>query len=44
MASGDQSASSPVDPARTEAGATKKLETVIVFLVTWEKPIPKVSH
>lgn len=44
MASGDQSASSPVDPARTEAGATKKLETVIVFLVTWEKPVPKFVH
>lgn len=44
MASGDHSASSPVDAARMEVSATKNLATVIVFLVTWERPVPRISH
>ena len=44
MASGDQIIRSPVDPVRMEVSATKKLETVSVFLVTREKPVPYESH
>lgn len=44
MASGDQHANSSVDPVRMEVSATKKLETVTVFLVTWEKPVPYFVH
>lgn len=44
IASGDQSASFPVDPVRMEVSATKKLEIVTVPLVTQEKPVPNVSH
>lgn len=44
MASGDQSARSPVNTVRTEVNATKKLEPVTVLLVTQEKTVPHVSH
>ena len=44
MAAGDQHANSSVDPVRMEVSATKKLETVTIFLVTWEKPVPYVSY
>lgn len=43
MASGTQSATSPVDPMRMEVSATKKLETVTVHLVTQEKPVCNIS-
>ncbi|KAI5132159.1 Tropomodulin-1 [Manis pentadactyla] len=43
MASGIQSATSPVDPMRMEVSATKKLETVTVHLVTQEKPVCNIS-
>ncbi|XP_077736357.1 uncharacterized protein LOC144302672 [Canis aureus] len=44
LASGDWSASSPVDPVRMKVSATKELETSIVLLVTQEKPVPHDCH
>ena len=44
MAAGDQHANYSVDPVRMEVSATMKLETVTIFLVTWEKPVPYVSY